>query len=549
MIIWFFLACAPEPAPKAAPPARAKPPHPNVLLISIDTLRADHTTPGGYARDTTPVMAAMAAEGTTFKNAFSQANESAWSHAALMTGRYATELAAPVYATYAIPKDVTLLPEALGAYGYATGAFSAGGHVTGDYGYDQGWDHWSAEPGFGSFFDTGPRAVDWISKVPEGKPWFVFLHGYDAHRPYSRPGPWNHLYAEGDGSPLAETMCKNPCISEMVLKDSLFPDIVPTWFTHSGGDSILDPDTYKRLAAAGKDASRVQLTAADKQHIQDHYDGAVRYADTMLGLTLERLEAMGQLEDTVVLLLSDHGEDLLDHGYMNHRTGLFDSCTHVPLVAWGPGFEGGGAVDGLVDARDVAHTILSVAGATPPAGSAGRDLREVRTGASPVEAVFAEGVMDMITVRTATHRLVYKEASLLEKDYVATLAATPPDSPHFELYDLTTDPREQTDVHLADPATTTTLRDALVAWRKSIRVGTNAIAPDQVSPEVLADLRKHGYFDNQPDGPIPMPESKAPAGGAPPGPAAPAPAGTAILPPANDAACRERFNFMPTPPG
>lgn len=552
MIPLLLLACAPAPAPEPAPAPKPTGP-PNILLVSIDTLRADHTTPYGYPRDTTPVLAAMAKAGTLYTEAFSQANESAWSHAALFTGRYATELAAPVYSTYAIPPDATLLPEALGAYGYATAAFSAGGHVTADFGYDQGWDVWSAEPGFGSFFDTGPRAVDWVGKVPKGKPWFVFLHGYDAHRPYSRPGPWNHLYAKGEGSPLAETMCKNPCISEMVIKDALFPDIVPSWFTHKGGDTILDPETYKRLAAAGTGAPRVQLTDADKQHIQDHYDGAVRYADTMLGLTLERLEALGQLENTVVILLSDHGEDLLDHGYMNHRTGLFDSCTHVPLIVWGPGFENGGRVDGLVEGRDVAATVLALAGAKPPAGSAGRDLRDVRAGKDAVDAVFAEGVMDMIAVRTATHRLVYKEASLLDKDYVATLAATPPDSAHFELYDLRSDPGEQHDVHLADPATTATLRDALVRWRSGITVGSNAVAPDQIDPAVLEDLRRHGYFDAADDAhapaapaaPPPSPATPTPVPGAPGGPPAGA-VGAKVLPAANDAACQERFNFMPS---
>ncbi len=527
-VVLVAAACAPAPpAPPAGPP--------NLLLVSLDTVRADHTSAHGYARDTTPVLAALAAEGTVFDHAFSQANESAWSHAALLTGRYASELARPVYATYALPDDVTLAPEALRAYGYATAAFSAGGHVTADFGYDQGWDTWSAEPGFASLFDTGPKAAAWVAAVPEGQPWFAFVHGYDAHRPYARPGPWDHLYAEAPGSRLAEALCRNPCLSEMVLGEALLPDIVPSWFAHQGGDSILDPETYRRLAAAGADARRVAVTSADKQHVQDHYDGALRYADTMLGVLLDRLRRAGDLDHTVVLVVSDHGEDLLDHGYMNHRTGLTDSCTRVPMVAWGPGFSGGGRVDTLVDARDVARTLFAVGGALPPAGSGGRDLRAVASGeAAPLDAVFAEGVMDMLSVRTATHRLVAHGVRLDEPGHADALAAAPLDGGQFVLHDLRVDPAELHDARAADPATTAELRDRLVVWRRSLRTGDATLLPEAVSPEVAAELRRHGYWGAaSADAP-----TNAPA-------AVPAEVPARTTGAADDPTCRERFEFAP----
>ena len=342
-------------------PMPAQNAQPNILLVSVDTLRADHTTPYGYTRDTTPVLAKLSREGTRFNAAFSQANESAWSHAALLTGRYASELAAPVYATYAIPESATLVSEALSAYGYATAGFSAGGHVTADFGYDQGWDRWSAEPGFASFFDTGPKASEWIAQLPADKPWFVFLHGYDAHRPYSRPGPWDHLYAGGEGSRLAEALCKNPCISEMVLGDALLPEVVPSWFTHSGGDSILDPETYTRLAAAASDSARVAITPADRQHVLDHYDGAVRYADTQLGLTLTRLEASGDLDNTVVIVLSDHGEYLGEHSLVEHAKDVYEPVLHVPFMAKGPGFLPG-RDPAPIQGHDLAWMVLDAAG-------------------------------------------------------------------------------------------------------------------------------------------------------------------------------------------
>lgn len=492
-----LLACAaPPPAPPTGPP--------NVLLISLDTLRADHTTVYGYTRDTTPNLAAMAGEGTVFEQAFSTGNESAWSHGSMFTGRYASELASPVYETYGIPDGVSLISEGMQASGYATAAFSAGGHVTADFGFDQGWDHFVAQPGFGSLYDTGPLATKWITELPGGKPWFVFLHAYDAHRPYTRPGPWDHFYADGRGTPLAEAICKSPCLSEMVLKDVLFPELVPQWFTHTGGAQIMAPEAYDRLESADEAAQRVTLTAADRAHIVAHYDGAVRYADLHLGLTLARLREAGKLDNTVVIVVSDHGEDLLDHGFMNHRTGLFDSCTRVPTVVWGPGFPAGTWVDGLVDGRDVAATIAAVAGVMPPAGNAGRDLRAVARGESPVDATFSEGVMDQISVRTRTHRLVFRGPPLEAPDYVDALRAAPIDGGQFELYALATDPGETTPAN--DPATAGALRDRLVAWRAGLSLGDYQLPTEKVSPEVAASLREHGYWG---DGAVPTTEAGA----------------------------------------
>jgi arylsulfatase A-like enzyme len=531
VIALFFAGCAAPPSPPRGPP--------NVLLVSLDTVRADHTSAYGYDRDTTPVLAALAAEGTTFDNAFSNGNESAWSHAALFTGRYASELATPIYATYGIPDAATLVSEGLQASGYATAMFSAGGHVTADFGFDQGWDHFSAQPGFGSLFETGPRAAKWIEAVPDKKPWFVFLHGYDAHRPYTRTGPWDHLYADAAGSALAEAVCRSPCLSEMVLGDTLFPELVPDWFTHTGGAQIMATQAYDRLAGAGPDAARVPFPPADRAHVVAHYDGALRHADTLLGLTLQRLDRGGHLGNTVVIVLSDHGEDLMDHGYMNHRTGLFDSCTKVPLVAWGPGFTAGQHVSALVDGRDVAATIVAAAGVVPPAGSGGRDLRAVAAGTAPATAVFAEGVMDMVTVRTPTHRLVYRGGSLASADFTPALRAAPIDGTAFSLYDLRSDPGEQ--APLQDPATAAALRDVLVTWREGLRAGDFVLPEARVSPEVARALREHGYWG--PEAALPGSEAARPEAPAEP---VKAPTPTSAPFPIDDS-CSERLPFLAAP--
>jgi arylsulfatase A-like enzyme len=472
----------------------------------------------------------VAAVGTLYKNAFSDGNESAYSHGALFTGRYASELADPTYETYAIPENATLISEALSAYGYETAAFTAGGHVTADFGFNQGWSHFSAESSFASLWATAPKALAWLqNRHHPDAPWFVFLHTYDAHRPYTRPGPWDHLYARSVGSHLAEVSAASPCLSEMLKGHILYPELTPDWFNHQGGAPILSTQSYKKLENPPDDTIKIPLTDADVQHLIDHYDGGITYADTLLGLFLDDLRQQKMLENTVIVLVSDHGEDMLDHGYINHRTGLYDSCTKVPLIVMGPGFTAGETVDALVDGRDVAATILALGGALPPAGSGGLDLREVASSKIGHDAVFSEGIMGMVSVRTAHARLVYHHAPLSDPDYLLKLEQAPLTPEHF-LYFLD-DPQEQKN-RLERPTTNDTveaeqLRQQLIQWRKSLVAGSYLLSPEKVSPEVAAQLKLHGYWGQD------TPPSEAQS--STPRPPQPVP----------DVACTDRLEFLP----
>ena len=163
---------------------------PNLLLVSLDTVRWDRTSLAG-SRDTTPNLAALAAAGTTWPNAWSVGNESIYSHAALLTGRYPSEVALPDYGSFSVPADLPTLATVLSAYGYSTGAFTGGGHVIADYGFDSGFQVFQTATGdsrAGSLFDAVPAALAWI-RGEEDTPWFAFVHGYDAHSPYVQRGP------------------------------------------------------------------------------------------------------------------------------------------------------------------------------------------------------------------------------------------------------------------------------------------------------------------------------------------------------------------------
>ena len=473
---------------------------PNIILVSMDTTRADHMTMYGHTPDTTPYLAMLAERGVVFEESFSQANESAYSHGALLTGRYASELAAPVYTEYAIPDSALFVSEILQLYGYETGAFLAGGHVSEGFGFNQGWDTFSAEMGFAFFWHTVPKALGWLDeREHKEKPYFLMVHGYDAHRPYVVPPPFFHMFTDGMGSDLAEKLVRDGSSSEQVYDRVYYPDARLNWFKHSSGKLVLEPRSYDNLRFAGKSLYEgLPVTQEDVDHIQAHYDAMLAYADFQLGMFFAAAERAGYLDNTVIIITGDHGEDLLDHEFMNHRTSLHDANIKVPLIIVGPGFPEGKRVHDLVDALDVVPPILEIAGAKPPAGLTGRSLREVANGeARERPEIYIEGVMDMVAVRTQTHKLIYKHQKLDDPTYVEDLLAAPFNPQRFELNDLVADPKEMTNL-LDDPTPETLavaeeLRQHLAEWRKPIHTGEH-FAPE-MTDEQRRIMQEHGYWD------------------------------------------------------
>ncbi|MFM2247675.1 MAG: hypothetical protein RL071_3749 [Pseudomonadota bacterium] len=478
-------------------------PTPNILLVSIDTVRMDHTTLGGL-RDTTPNLAALAAAGTSYSRAFSVANESLFSHAALFTGRYPSEVAPPDYTRFRVPKGAGTVGAILKLYGYDTAAFTGGGHVIAAFGFDEGFDSFAAAPGelsFGSFYDSVPEALAYMREHTE-RPWFVFVHGYDAHTPYAQVGPFAHRWSPGT-PPIREGLIADPLALEQLRGSTYFPDRSPTDFVHAAGRTMLSTDFYTLPATPQPGERSEELRRDEVAHILDHYDNGVSYADHWLGVLLSEID----LDQTLVVVVSDHGEDLLDHGYVNHRAGLWDSTLRVPLVVAGPGVPQGLVEDGLVDLRSVAPTLLTAAGAALPEGMRAPPLQ-----ARPVaEAVFAEGVMDMISVRTALTRLTLSKARLVDgTPDLATRGLTDGD---FSLFNEP-GPADQ----LNDPQQVQNARDLrglLVQWRAGLTpAGAQAVAPDRAA--LLERLQGEGYFT-----PAPTPPA-GPGGQQPPPPPPPA---------------------------
>ena len=275
--------------------------------------------------------------------------------------------------------------------------------------------------------------------------------------------------------------------TERVYDGVYYPNFPLTDFFHAAGDPILDPAGYARLTDWDS-TDGVPLSEADIEHLRDHYDGGVLAADLQLGRFISELDEQGLLDNTVIILTSDHGEDLHDHGFFNHRAALRDSTTQVPLIIWGS--EMTGRREELAEAIDVVPTLLALAGATPPAGLAGRDLLSE---APAPEVIFQEGVLGHLSARTQTHRLVFSGFSLTFPYYDLVLETATAQSGHLALYDLRSDPGEQHNVIAEQPAVAEALRSAMLTWRQGLqRSDFRGQQPDDAALQEI--LRSRGYW-------------------------------------------------------
>lgn len=463
-MILALLACA-EPSVDGPP---------NLVLVSIDGLRMDRTSLSGE-RDTTPNLARHAANGLVFSNAFSASNESALSHGVLLTGRHVPEIAAPDYRTFLVPEAATTLPEALQQVGYETAGVLAGGHVRATFGFGQGWDHFVEITDFGSFQESVPEALRWLDERDGDAPFFLMVHGYDLHRPYAKEGPFWHAYGSDYEGPMCALVSERN-ETERIFNGMLYPEHERPTMRHSTGAEMSDPAQYAaglELRGGGEPLSRQDLA-----HMRDHYDSGALAADFYVGALLDSLP-----ENTVVLITSDHGEDLQDHGVSNHRAVLYDSTTHVPFVVLGAGV---GERQDLAHAADVVPTLLALAGTVSPAGARGLDLLSSERGSG----VFQQGVTGQSSIRTATHRLVFEGLALDAPEYV-DVASEGDFETWFRLYDLDADPGEKTNVLAENPDVANAMRSELVEVLASLAWSDARKTP---SPEVLEAMRSRGYW-------------------------------------------------------
>ena len=429
---------------------------PHVLLISIDTLRADHLAAYGYSRETAPSLTRLAAEGARFANAYAQAPSTVPTHASLFTGRFPFQhgsyhVGLPVEAS-----EVTLA-EALRSAGYQTFAIASSVRFRGRTGFDQGYESYEVldgvEDGIRSALVTD-RALAWLTRAGDDTPWFGFLHYFDPHNPYSPPDAYRTLWHEGLSQPEPEQTTKYI-------------------FFHRDAEHTVPPDVLDWMRAL--------------------YDGEIRHLDVHLERLFDGLRRP-RGRPVLVVVTSDHGEEFKEHGGLAHAGGrLHEELLRVPLFVWWPGrVQAGLVIEAPAQTVDVMPTLLELAGVAAPPGLVGESRAEALLGA---------------TTPAAEHTIV-AEAGPNRWAVTADLAAgrfkLVSNEGAQRLYDLGADPGGHIDVVAERPQE----REALetIANDVGLTRAAHTRTPESVPESVAEALRAIGYVEEA-EAAAPTPDS------------------------------------------
>jgi arylsulfatase A-like enzyme len=407
----------------------------NVVLVSLDTLRADHVGAYGYSRPTSPHIDALARAGVVFDLAISQAVSTHPSHRSLFQSRYASHTG----------DNFPMLAEVLRGRGYRTAAFTGGGNVSARLGFARGFEIYR-EDGT-RFVETFPAFEAWLAQQRDA-PFFAFLHTYDVHLPYDPPAPYDTMFLPDYKGPVTGKETLTICRKLRHLLE----------YEHFEGE--------------------VPLTDGDRRKVVALYDGAIRYLDGFIGRLVALLEQRRLLDHTVLVLLSDHGEEFWDHGSVLHSHTLYQELLHVPLIWRLPGGQfAGRRVPALIRNMDVAPTILDLVGISPQPTFQGRSLFPLMRGDATAAM---SGIAEMQTART-----------LLDPPWKLVLE----DGDQARLFHLTADPGEHRDLAKQEPARTAAMRLALGKALASGTAEVRELVPGTTDEALKERLRALGYVE------------------------------------------------------
>jgi len=262
---------------------------PNVLLISIDTLRQDHVAAYGYDRPTTPALDRLAAEGARFANAWSTSSWTLPSHISALTGLLPSSHQVEGQ-NDRLSEEIATLAEAFASEGYASAGFVSHVYLDGQYGFSRGFDEYVTRP-TQIAEEVTDQALGWLDDHRR-RPFFLFLHYFDPHADYAPPAGYAERFDDDYQGP-------------------------------SSGE-------YDFLRQFEDPA--VPLPEDVARHVVALYDGEIRYTDDQIGRVVDRLREDGRLDDTIVAVFSDHGEEFKEHGSFGHGGTLYSEVTRVPLI-------------------------------------------------------------------------------------------------------------------------------------------------------------------------------------------------------------------------
>jgi arylsulfatase A-like enzyme/Tfp pilus assembly protein PilF len=393
-------------------------PAPNVLLVTIDTLRADHVGVYGYDRASTPHLDALARRGTRFENALAAVPLTGPSHATIFTGRYPPVHGVRDNVFFPFDDRYPTLATLLREHGYRTAAFVGAYPVASSFGFGRGFDVYNEDyhdtPLKGEMAErpaneVADAALAWLAR-DEGDPFFMWVHFYDPHTPYVPPPPYRDRFSDRP------------------------------------------------------------------------YDGEIAFADEQLGRILDGLREHGHDDDTVALVLADHGESLGQHDEASHAILVYQATLHIPFIMAGPGIPAGRTVEPWVGATDVLPTVLGLLGVEAPEGLPGHDLRPLVSGSSRGSGPhYAESLFGRLHCHWAVLR------AWVEGDWKLIEGA------EAELFNLAEDPQERENRAELEPERVMRMREELREALDRMAPGGDSARAQSLSPEQQEQLQALGY--------------------------------------------------------
>jgi choline-sulfatase len=449
LLAFAVAACAPPAPPDLGPP-------PNVLLLVVDCLRADHLSANGYARQTTPSIDALAAEGVQFRQAISQASWTRPSLPTLLTGLYPTEHGLHTFGETAtgeatsarLDDSVETVAESLKAAGYATAMIGEQFQLSPRFGLNQGFDFYKHRASDAA--NIHDNFLRWLGRIGEGPRFFAYLHYLEIHWPYCPPPETRGKFGSGKSE-------RRFCHQWRKLRKDIL-------------------------------AGEVVLNGKDRKAMKARYDEELFALDARLGDLFATLKKKDLWDDTLIILTGDHGEEFYEHGAIGHGQSLFQELISVPLIIKPPAIwpvAVGGFVDGNVELRNIPATILEATGLAPAS--------DVKTGDLAAKSL----VPWMVGSRDATDAFPYAVSEsdddvVIRSGTLKMIARR--DASSVALYDLASDPGETHDLTSERRQDLARLRSYLEQWQKGLRPATASVA-QEIDEETLEGLKALGYVD------------------------------------------------------
>ncbi len=488
-LVLLLLACRSD-VPEVSQPAdpallAALPARPSLLLVTVDTLRADHLSVWGYRRETSPAIDELARQGVRLAQAQVQWPKTGPSFASMMTSTYPKDNGIVRQVGIPIPCTFRMLAEELSALGYQTEAVVANGAVGREFFFDQGFDGYfetwkiaeelsgrrasESHPDRNRAERVTDVALAAARRLDAARPYFLWVHYLDPHAPYAPPSGHGDRF-QGDEH-----------------------------FDSAARVAIDRRRTHREIGAIGRhDAVERRRDVA---FYVARYDAEIRYTDGEIGRLLGGLGALGLDRDRVTVFTSDHGESLGEHAYyFGHGRLPFQTCLHVPFIVHWPGVLEPGIDEEPVELVDLAPTLLALAGKELPEGrwAQGRSLvprllgRPESEGRAFSEAGYGRDGQWLRTVRDRRFKLVYAP---LERDQNLIGGV----GTEFTLFDLARDPGETLNVADERPEELERLKSALWRWAREPRfeAAVDAAAcgdPRAVDHQTEELLRSLGYL-------------------------------------------------------